>query len=246
MTHVSEGELILYYYGEAVEHVNIEAHLASCLSCRDQYRDLQCVLAAADTLAVPERSAEYGSEIWQRLQPLLPRRRRLWWKSAIRPRHWAWAAGMAVLVLAAFLSGRYWRTETPITTTNVTDQDRRRVLSTSVADHLDRSRIVLIEIMYAPKDTGRIDIPRNQEWVSELASANRIFRQTAQHNGELGMASVLDDLERILLEVEARLSRLTADDLESIRQRIERQGILFKVRILENRLREQQTARRSS
>lgn len=253
MNHILEDDLILYYYGEAGDYGQIKAHLASCESCRAHYQKLQRVLSAVDMFSVPEPSGEYGGEVWKKLEPILPARRRSRWKFAVQWQRLAVAGAMAALVLIAFILGRYWpRPESHKIATSIPEQVGNRVLVASVADHLDRSRIVLIEIMHARQETGRIDISTDQQRAAELTAANRLFRQTAQHNGEVGLASVLEDLERVLLELEHSPSQVPAEDLDSIRQRIETQGLLFKVRILENQMRERQKimaremARRSS
>jgi vacuolar-type H+-ATPase subunit E/Vma4 len=65
-----------------------------------------------------------------------------------------------------------------------------------------------------------------------LVGANRLYRQTALNAGEAGMASVLDQLERVLVEVANSPSEVSSKQLESLRKRIESQGILFKVRVV--------------
>ena len=244
MNHLSEDDLILYYYRESADDGPIEVHLASCDSCRAHYHKLQRVLSAVDMFSVPERSGRYGSEVWKRLEQVLPARRRSRWKLKVQWPRPALAGAIAALVFIAFILGHYWpRPESHTMATSVLENAGNRVLIASVADHLDRSRIVLIEIMHARQETGQIDISTDQERAAELTAANRLFRQTAQQNGESGLASVLEDLERILLELEHSPSQVPAEDLDSIRQRIETQGLLFKVRILENQMRERQKAR---
>ena len=78
-----------------------------------------------------------------------------------------------------------------------------------------------------------------------MVAANRLYRQTAAREGEAGVASVLEDLERILLEVANSDERMTPAERERLRQRIESGGILFKVRVLgtQVREREKETAR---
>ncbi len=85
--HLSEEELILYYYGEDVQATGLP-HLEECPECRALYGSIQRALNLADSLPVPERGEDYGSEVWRRLENRLPARRRLWaW-----PAPWRWAA----------------------------------------------------------------------------------------------------------------------------------------------------------
>jgi len=49
---------------------------------------------------------------------------------------------------------------------------------------------------------------------------------------------VLEELERLLLDVAHGPSRLSSEDLSALRSRIEEQGVLFKVRVIGSTLRE--------
>ena len=94
MGHIDPEQLILYYYGEPEigpgDRVVIEAHLAACSQCRAERDALAATLAAVSSVPVPERSAIYGEEVWQRLQPRLkPRARGISWfpfRSSLRRR----------------------------------------------------------------------------------------------------------------------------------------------------------------
>src|ERR1035437_5483594 len=99
MNHLSEEQLILHYYGEpgepgepgddaaAGDTLATERHLEECGACRALYASLQRVLNVVDALPVPERSAEYGAEVWQRIEHRLGPRRKLW----MLPAPWRWA-----------------------------------------------------------------------------------------------------------------------------------------------------------
>jgi hypothetical protein len=69
-----------------------------------------------------------------------------------------------------------------------------------------------------------------------------MYRQTALQEGDAGLASVLDDLERVLLDVAHSPSEVTPKQLEAIRRKIEARGILFKVRVVGKELQQRQEA----
>jgi hypothetical protein len=50
--------------------------------------------------------------------------------------------------------------------------------------------------------------------------------------GQANVADVLDDLERVLVEVARGPSQVSMQQLADIQQRIEAQGILFRVKIV--------------
>ena len=54
------------------------------------------------------------------------------------------------------------------------------------------------------------------------------------------VASVLDELERNLIEIVHSPSRISAADLEQIRRRIDAAALLFKVRVMSDELRERE------
>src|SRR5262245_11652430 len=74
MNHLSEEQLVLYYYGESGA-AGVEEHLGSCEECRGSYHTLQRVLNSVDSLPVPERGADYEAQVWRALSTRLPRKR---------------------------------------------------------------------------------------------------------------------------------------------------------------------------
>jgi hypothetical protein len=65
-----------------------------------------------------------------------------------------------------------------------------------------------------------------------LLEENRLYRQTALEQGDTGLVNVLDELERVLLDVAHSPREVTPAQLENIRERIDSRGILFKVRVV--------------
>ncbi len=91
--------------------------------------------------------------------------------------------------------------------------------------------MVLVELVNT-RPGQEIDISDEQKWAEDLLGPNRLYRQTAASTGEENLTAVLDDLERVLVEIARSPSTLSRDELQEIRQRIESQGILFKIRVL--------------
>jgi len=266
--HLNEEQLILFYYGEEGDTLTAEQHLEGCGECRELYSSLQRVLNVVDSLPVPERGAECGQQVWQRVQRQIPAGRgrvasALWvtprWVTPkwLRPQ-WRWAAGgaaFAALMVAAFVAGRFFpqgqkpgvqlaadRRPTDLHPSDLRPNDLRpnqRVLMVAVGDYLERSQMVLIELANAsPK--GDLDISAEQERAGDLVSENRLYRQTAAHTGDTAMAGVLDELERVLLDITHSPSELSPEALGTLRSRLEAQGILFKIRVLGSNVRNQE------
>jgi hypothetical protein len=246
MIHLTEEQLILHYYGEDEAGDNgaspdARRHLDACESCRALYASLQRVLNVVDTLPMPERGPEYESELWHRIRPHI-RDRRAFWLSWTAP--WRWAAlatACAGLMVAAFLAGRAFpvRRAAPQMAAQTDPQTGERVLLVAVGDYLERSQMVLIELSNA-SPTEPLDISSEQERAADLVSESRLYRQTAAHTGDTAVAGLLDELDRVLLEITHSPSQLSAGEVEALRQRLEAGGILFKVRVLGTKVRQQE------
>jgi len=251
-THPTEEDLVLFHYGEAGDPARTAAHLDACAECRASLRGLQAMLGTVDAHAVPERGPGYGAEVWARVQQRLEQEpRRAWWWTLLAPRRLALVGGVAVLVVAAFVAGRFSHqpsvsSQPPASRPGVeqaaaaaAEPVRERILLVAVGDHLERSQMVLVELMNSPVGR-RMDISGTQEWARDLVPANRLYRQAAVDTGEPGVADVLDDLERVLVEIANSPSHLSSVEFERIRQRIEEQGIVFKIRVLDSQVRDRE------
>jgi hypothetical protein len=211
--HPSEEDLVMLYYREAPE--DIRTHLESCAECRTAYRNLVRVLDACDDLPVAEPHAAFESRMWHQIRPRLhpPRERNRWWV----------LAGAAAMLVLAFLAGRFSRPshEVPLA---VSAEGRRRVLEMALTDHLERSQMVLTEFANSP------DAPEERQRARNLIDENRLYRQTATDHGDRALTQVLDDLERVLLEVSH------GTDPAEIKSRMDSESLLFKLRVLESHL----------
>jgi hypothetical protein len=263
MNHISEEQLVLFYYGESgesaeVDSHDVESHLEQCEACRSEFRALQLLLNTVNSAPVPERGPEYGSMVWKRIEKQVGRgsRRMFQW--------WIWAPAMAALVMVSFMAGRLsHRAVGPETTvaTNATPNGsssaanaankasaanaanskfRERILLVAVGDHLERSQMILAELTNAPNGQGKLDITDERQTAADLLEDNRLYRQTARSTGDTAVASVLDDLERVLMEIANSPTQVSNVQLDDLRQQIENRGLLFKVRVLGSRVREQE------
>jgi anti-sigma factor RsiW len=254
MNHLTEEQLVDLRYGGLADvqlRKACEEHLAGCAACRGEYQALERVLAAVDAAPVPERDEYYGARVWQQIRPRLEERRRWDWTAWLAPRRLAAASAVAALVIAAFLLGRYGVhgvnvpgvNHPPLMNASETHAVRERILLVAVGDHLDRSQMVLLEVANADeKDAvgGTLDISDEQKRAGELVASNRLYRQTAEHQGDAAMANVLDDLERTLLEIAHSPSKPTGPQLVQLQQRIASKGLLLKVRVVGSEVRERE------
>jgi anti-sigma factor RsiW len=246
MNHPNEEQLTLYCCGDADERAAVEEHLAECAECRAEVEALKLTLAAADVAPVPERGEDYGLRVWQRVAPRLDERRGWDWRAWFVPRNLTLAGAMAAIVLAAFFLGRIsMEPPTPgepgVTQVQSNEQVTERILLVAVGDHLERSQMVLVELVNT-QPNGKVSIASEQRRADELVNENRLYRQTATAAGDAATASVLEELERTLLEIARSPSEMSSADLANLQRRIQSKGILFKVRVVGSQMREKAAA----
>jgi hypothetical protein len=246
MKHPNEEELIAYHGGEVLRRDAIAEHLSDCSECRAELERIEAVLGALSAMPVPDPGDDYGQRVWQQISPRLPERRTRWWNFAraggftagwLQPRRWAAVGAIAAVVLVAFMAGRFTKRPAvaPITADASAGKVRERVLIMAVGEHLGRSEMVLVELANAEPLNGKqkqVNISAEQRRAEDLLEENRLYRQTALEQGDAGLANVLDELERVLLDVAHSPQSVTPAQLETIRKRIDARGILFKVRVV--------------
>jgi len=220
MNHFSEEQLLDTYYDGAPE---MRRHLDECPECRARLERLREMLDSVREYSVPERGAAYGAEVWARVLPQLPlakpRRKWLQW--------WTLAPVLATLLAAVFIAGMLTQRQRQMVGISATA--RERVLLMAMSDHLERSQIVLTELVNATPES--LDLTDERSRARDLLDENRLLRQTALRVGDPSDAGLLDELERVLLNVANAPSDISFNDLEALQSRIESEGLLFKVRI---------------
>ena len=236
MKHLSEDQLILRYYDELERDArrDADAHLESCARCREALSALERDLGALD-FEVPEPEAGYAARMRERVETA-SRFRRASTSRWSAPRL-AGAAAIAAALVLAFLLGRVSGPEAPATLN--TPEARDRVMMTAVGEHLERSQRLLLEwsLTDDPSQLGR-----SRDQAAELADYNRLYRQTADAAGREPIADLLNELERILVEVANSPNELDPQSWNRLRQRIEERELIFKIRVLEESVRRQPDA----
>jgi hypothetical protein len=258
MKHPGEEQLVALYYGEMQRPETLMEHLRECAACRESFESLQRTLAALKELPVPERDANYGSQVWFRIAhrmdaPNQPtERQRSGWFGF---RRLAAAGALTAAIVASFFAGRYWpRPATHIVTTDAA-QIRQGVLLLAVSDHLDHAQMVLLELVNSDQNQpahGGVSVPVNmqaeQARAQKLLVSNRLYEQTAQQTGDMEIENILNALEPVLLEIAHSPDEISSQQFQQIQDRIRNAGILFKVRVVSSDVhyKEQALARQKS
>jgi len=250
------------------DHVRIATHLDTCAECALIVADIQQIVRDASGLGpitppphvwsmiqaelaqstvesrlssveTPQPRAQ-SPEPTDRRSPIANRQSTMFW----------WAAATAALIVMAFFTGRFTyqreqqsaarQTAAPAAGRASAEDAtvRERVLLIAVGDHLERSQMVLVELAHA-ETLGELDISAERQLADDLVASNRLYRQTAQQMGQTNVAGLLDELERVLVEVARGPSTVSMGQLTDIQQRIEALGIVFKVKVIGSEIRQQ-------
>ena len=205
MIHLSEEQLVDLYYEPGTN-----AHLESCLECREQFREIEATLKAFDDLPVPEAPPFKWS-------PPLSYRLRHW-------SPWILAPAFAVALFAAFFVGRSTKPQSvPI---QLADSGRERILLVALGNHLQRSQMVLLELA----NGDRASFPEAQQRARDLIGENRLYRQTTLYSGDRNYSELLGELDRVLTAIANGQSQSSTPHEDQIEQ------LLFKIRVTDSNL----------
>jgi len=244
MKHPKEEELIAYQDGQLENRAMITAHLADCPECQAELARIDALLAAINSIPVPEPAEDYGQQVWQQISPGLPEKRAHWWDFLfsepktlgwLAPRRWVAAGAIAALFspplsLVALVSPSYpalrWRST------------RAKFANASWFWPLATSRALRNDSSGTREQRPSECRAKSSQHIARAAARGRVtrrkspVRQTALEQGDSALAGVLDELERVLLDVAHSPQQLTPVQLQGLRQRIETRNILFKVRVV--------------
>ena len=236
MDHLDRDDLILLHYGEKASP-GAREHLLGCEECRRESALLRRVLDAVDDAAAetPELAPAWEEQLWNRLRWKLERRR--------GPRL-AWAAAAAAMLVIALVGGyqlRHRAAPEPVAQkTTSTAAGRERVLLVVLGDHFSRSERVLTEVKNATADAPPIVIA-DREAMEDLVRKNRLYLDAAYASGQTSLASVLEEMQPLLLELARAPENPSAQDIAMLQKRIEKRGSVLKLRVAGEQIRQRQS-----
>ena len=241
MTHPTDDELILHFYGEhaPADRVRIDAHLGECATCQTLWDEIGRTLTVVGDADVPEPPAGFERVMWARVSAALPPKASPWSWRALVP-----LTSFGALALALTLGSRTIAPSAPTQMAKApavetaepaatVDADaleaRERALFIALDGHLAQTEMLLVELMNGP-DRGSSDFDFERTTAQDLVASGRLYRATAQSTGHRRVAAVLEDLEPVLVEVARSPEQVDSATVRSLRERINDDGLLFKVR----------------
>ena len=248
------GSIELYFYGEldASERASVAEHLRHCRECRTALDDLTVIreaLAARPDVSAPP--AGDWSPFMSRLDAALRIRvpdavvaiesRR---PPVVRRPIAAWLATAALLAIVAasvFFAARARQQMLPSRSTpqpqivDATPSDGapiRSGLASVSARHMERSKLVVLGL--ATREAGadeRPDWSYERELATSLLNDTRLYRMAAEQRGLTSLASVMRDLELVLLQTS--MAEATDDEaLPRIQRLIRKRDLVEKMDVV--------------
>lgn len=243
MKHLSAEEIVEHYFADPGDRLFrvAQKHVDECVECAGESARLADDLNAMRGADFEELTPDYGEGVWRRVSGVLPPRvkpapaRRFKWGMGWR---WAlsYASASAVLVLGAFQVGRIWehRQHPPIAAVTPTPPIERKVVVVVLGDHLDRSERLLVELKHADGEDAEVVKPLRDEARSLLA-ANHVFREDAERGDDTALKEALDHLDHLLSDVANEPGGLNAESIARLQKQMQKDGLLFEVRVLRSR-----------
>jgi multidrug efflux pump subunit AcrA (membrane-fusion protein) len=235
MTHPTDDELVLHFYGEhaPADRTRIDAHLGGCATCQSLWDEIGRTLTVAGDADVPEPPPHFERVMWARVSAALPPRTSPWTWRALVP-----LTSFGALAIALAMGGRTPApaAEPALKTAEAAPSPdaemfdaRERALFTALDGHLAQTEMLLIELMNGP-DRATSDFEFARATAEDLVASGRLYKATAESTGHRRVAAVLEDLEPVLVEVARGPEQVNSATVRSLRERIDDEGLLFKVR----------------
>jgi hypothetical protein len=229
MKHLSEEDLILIYYGEPDAPEDAREHLRECTECGANAEALRRSMELCNAAVVPDPAPDFDERLWLRLEGRLvetkPRRS---WKLWLVP---AFSIAAAAVVLLLVNPGTR---RTPPAQVAFSDEARSRILAMALADHLDRSQMLLTELENGVEADAQ-DLEPLRSRAQELVNEGRLMRQWIAQGQQRSTLAVVDQVERVLTETANATGG--AEEIRALREHIGADSLLFKVRVVEANLR---------
>ena len=229
LKHIAEDELIAYQLHESADEVSIQRHLESCSSCAESAASIAETLRIFSAEPVPEPDLERN---WRRLRgnlSVLSLAQGMRWKD-MRWLLWS-SAGLATVAVAVLLMISFKPKPSHGFHADQTAALRQGPLTEQptdpqIANHLDSAERLLTEVNHA---SGPLDEATRIQ-AHDLLLKNAVYVRTAHQQGNLGAAAVLENLGRVLTNIDHESA--TAQGGWHLRLEWNTDGLLLEIRIL--------------
>lgn len=249
MTNCQKYETLLIdkLFGEldALREEKLEAHLASCPTCRATLAEFREVRQSLGKPQRPDLPPHYWAGYWDRLSKRMeyepPPSPSLWerllsftavrWSPAIQI-----ASAAVVLVLGIFIGRTFFQEAPQVASTSAALPETAEVQQVDARSEqlLERSKILLIGILNEDLSAASVqDLKHQQQTSRTLLTEARDLRATLRKSPDRRMVQLLDQLEVVLLQIANLAAEHDQASVELVRDGIDREGLLLKINLEE-------------
>lgn len=255
---VDSADVELYFYGELDpdDRARLDVHFRGCGPCRQRLDDLHAIrhaLAARALVDAPpagdwsgfmrrlDRAVAHTVEPrnLRTLEPSNPGAVEPWNRRTFRTLL-PLAATLALVAIGVLMAARFGAApvppvavHAPAVATPVAKADAHpdRALREGSAEHLERSRLVVLGLATRDPHARAEDWQYERTLAGTLLSETRLYRQAALQDGVQDVERVMRDLETVLLEASMSDTRDRAA-LERVQRLIARRDLVLKMQVV--------------
>ena len=232
--HLSEDEIVALLHSPADDLQN--GHLKNCPECLSEFEAYRATLDYVNQWTAPERDADYGRQVWLAVSARLQPRKRFH-RFSFPVLAWAAVAACGVILLASLLLKPKARPEVAVSVaTNRTEAPGgdRRLLNAALDDHLERASVLLTNVINdGPAQFKESPAQAEEEQrLSDLIAENRLYRQTAEQQGDVAAAGILSDVEAVLVDLQHGVTGNAPAELRQVEQRLADSGLRFRLGVV--------------
>ena len=219
--------------------LQMQQHLHSCASCQSIQQELQAArvqlresgVHGPDFDDIPERVSL--DEIWNRIEPALDRIDAQRYSEIARYSLTPWAA--AITAIAASVLVFFAVTSPPLNDTSPQPQFVSAAgISPVLMNYLDRAQVMLMQVANTESANAQF-IPVTDAFARNMAFEANLLSVTGEGSVNAGQRKLLKDIEFLLLQVANLDESNMTEGVALLKQFLEQNSILFRIRLLEMR-----------
>jgi len=265
MKQWNKDDLILFYYGELDHNQNKELRkaLAESSTFQQEYANLCDFLDNQTSLEVPPPEVNLNQRIMASVYQQAEKQNRplvrekltgfklLEW---LGETYWHKLAGasfaMSFVVITVFVLGRWSTQLEPINEVAQASSDVRlktenqgyfnaeesqRILISNVSSHMEISGRLLTMVSNGNGDLSQ-QIDSRRQIIEELVVLNRMYRRILEQSGDQQLATLLQQMESILIELNHTQVNAEDSELQDIKERIEQTDLIYRLKVTNKKL----------
>ena len=114
-------------------------------------------------------------------------------------------------------------------------RESERVFFSNVSQHLEIGGRVLQMVSNGNGDLAE-KVAERKQTIDELVALNRLYRRLAEQSGDIQLVGLLQQMERMFIELNHTDTTTKATDFENIRERLEQSDLLYQLKITDKKI----------